>query len=316
MRANRNQTTKNQGSSSSTGRSSSSSSSGISPALLHSKQSKNSNKSKNMSSDVSLQKRSSLVNKENFFFRSASSSSDDFAVVSPKLNRNQPMMNILTTTETVGTANKFITCASIVRRHTITFGSEKSEAAISSALTSLMNNTIVPTTDDKTKSKRRLIKASKRWIDSKSATNLTYTIPGNKCTNLLSQACTLKLPKTTNQNDKAVKKTILNLSPLSISASSVSSSSGQSNDNHPPNSNSNSSLMSERRSLRRSFENRANSGKGLVTSLADEVGSVTQMSTSSAVKTAECEAEMRSSEPFNVSDTLTSKTSSKYESFI
>lgn len=83
-----------------------------------------------------------------------------------------------------------------------------------------------------------------------------------------------------DDEQKAVKKTILNLSPLSISASSVSSSSANSNETHQSNSHSSrSSLISEsrERGAGGSSVGAVASAKVFVTSLADEVGSVSQM---------------------------------------
>lgn len=325
LKTNTSQTTSNQTSSISTGQSNSSlSSSGISPALFHTMHLhtvRHNNQSKDVSPPANWQIQSS--NKDSFRMRSAStSSSDDFVVVSPKLNRDKPKK--FTTMASVNASiNKLNGGTSIVRRHTLTFGTRATTTHSALFMSALKPSNINSTSEDIVKLVRSQQNICMRMMASKSASNLTSGIQGTDVNyvGVRTQVCSSKTPKLTCQNDKVVKKTILNLSPLSISASSVSSSSGaHSSETHPSNSNSShSSLMSESRDRTTCMPPLSGStvSKVLVTSLADEVGSVSKMSstaTTTTPKTIEIN-EVLINEPCS-SVTSTSKNNTKYESFI
>ena len=177
----------------------------------------------------------------------------------------------------------------IIRRHTIALGTVDQESS---------SSTSPPNNSGYICKLKRLNEVSKRTdvsrglvtrrdqnrcrLTSKSATNLIYSVGGGQQIKPSPQQQAANTDEDEDQK-AAVKKTILNLSPLSISASSVSSSSASAasaNDIQPSNSNSSrSSLMSENNKAAAAVQ------KNLVTSLADEVGSVSKMSSATTATT-------------------------------
>lgn len=249
-------------------------SSGISPAHLRKKHLLSQYKVSSL--PASRQVQESIIAKDNFVQRSSSSStsnSDDFSVVSPKLNRNKPK-EIITTSEALHLVKGNLGMP-IIRRHTFAIGAEKS---VTTCGLGLFIRSVKPiNTDSNSYEIKKLVRNRHLpgLMVSKSASNLAGI---KKDTNSISPNKTSTM---THQNDKVVKKTILNLSPLSISASSVSSSGGHSNEIHHLNSNSSHSLIGENCELT-TFAVTSNTTKVFVTSLANQVGSVRKMSKSNA----------------------------------
>lgn len=219
-------------------------------------------------------------------------------IVSPKLNRTRPQTSI-----TNNPTFKPIAGVSITRRHTIALGSHTVSTQSARFLRNLKQIDIESTSDEIIKLVRRQQYLKKKVKSSKSASNLadeTVEPVGERISRVV-----MKSQVSSEENSKTMKKTILDLSPLSISASSVSSSSANSNDANLSKSNSSrSSLMSENREKKAKLIE-----KVLVTNLADEVGSVSQMSTSA---TNNVDSELKN----NVKKNLNLNSKTKYESLI